>query len=94
MTSSDSAVTADYNALISFAGYDSDDFYAANFWQATHDSTNTLYQNLVSAPSGEGVNNLAVPEPGSLWLALMALVVVAAVDFCRARARAWPRLGR
>ena len=50
MTSGDGTITADYNALITFAGYNPADTYSADFWQATHDPTNTLYQDLASAP--------------------------------------------
>ena len=66
MTSGDSTITADYNALISFAGYNPADTYTADFWQATHDPTNTLYQDLVSAPPGGVVTFASVPEPPSL----------------------------
>ena len=44
MTSGDSTITADYNALIKFTGYNAGVTYSADFWQATHDPTNTLYQ--------------------------------------------------
>jgi len=80
----DAALRSDYNALIGFKGYDPAVQYGADFWQATHDPTNTLYQNLVSAP---GVVNIAsVPEPGSLVLAGIGLLTVAGV-------RRWRRVG-
>jgi hypothetical protein len=64
MTSSDPMLTADYATLISFAGYDPSTHYAANFWQATHDPTNSFYQDLVSAGS--------VPEPSSVVLSMIS----------------------
>jgi hypothetical protein len=75
MSTGDSAVTADYNALIGFAGYNSGLNYAADFWQATHDQTNTLYQDLVSAPAS-GVLISSVPEPGGFLLAAMGMLLV------------------
>jgi hypothetical protein len=71
----DSTLRADYNQLISFSGYDPSVQYAAQFWGATHDSGNTLYQDLVSAA--------AVPEPGSGLLA--------AVGLCSALGLHWRR---
>ncbi len=64
-TGGDAALRADYNALISFAGYDPNVHYAARFWDATHDLADRLYQNLISAaPPGLGPLGL-VPEPDS-----------------------------
>ena len=74
MSSGDSVLTADYDALINFTGYNAGTNYGADFWTATHDQGNTLYQDLVSAPTG-GVNFAAVPEPGSVVLGSIALVV-------------------
>jgi len=65
MSTGDSTITSLYNQLISFAGYDSNTVYSADFWQATHDSSNTLYQDLVSAP-GNSFNGSSVPEPGTI----------------------------
>jgi hypothetical protein len=75
MTSSDPTLTADYNALISFAGYNPSTTYAANFWQATHDPTNSLYQDLVTAG--------AVPEPSSIVLSISSVLILAGVQFWR-----------
>jgi PEP-CTERM motif/Thioester domain len=55
----DATLRNDYNTLISFTGYDPSVQYAAQFWDATHDRSDTLYQNLISA----------VPEPSSILLA-------------------------
>ncbi len=73
MTSSDPTLTADYNALISFAGYDPSTNYAANFWQATHDPSNTLYQDLVSAGS--------VPEPSTVVLSMISGLFLVGLRF-------------
>jgi Thioester domain len=68
-TGGDAALRKDYNELISFAGYDPSVHYEAQFWAATHDSKNTLYQNLISAA--------AVPEPdGRALLGIGALAVL------------------
>jgi hypothetical protein len=75
MTSSDPTLTADYNALISFAGYNPSTTYAANFWQATHDPSNSLYQDLVTAG--------AVPEPSSIVLSISSVLILAGVQFWR-----------
>jgi hypothetical protein len=75
MTSSDPTLTADYNALISFAGYNPSTTYAANFWQATHDPSNSLYQDLVTAG--------AVPEPSSVVLSISSVLILAGVQFWR-----------
>jgi Thioester domain/PEP-CTERM motif len=85
ISTSDSTITSDYNTLISFAGYHSNVAYAADFWQATHDPSNTLYQNLVSAPSSGGINVGSVPEPGSLVLTGIGLLSLAGVHFWRRR---------
>jgi hypothetical protein len=78
MTSSDPTITADYNTLISFAGYDLATNYAANFWQATHDPTNSLYQDLVSVGS--------VPEPSSIVLSLISGLIFVGLQL-------WRRIG-
>jgi hypothetical protein len=77
----DATLTGDYNALISFAGYNPAVNYAADFFQAAHDSTNTLDQNLVCAPDGVGAQS--VPEPGSLVLAGIALLSLTGVGLRR-----------
>ena len=55
----DATLRSEYNALISFSGYDPNVQYSANLWAANHNPENTLYQNLISG----------VPEPSSLLLA-------------------------
>ena len=44
------------------------------FWAATHDPSNTLYQDLVTAPSSNFQANGAVPEPSSVVLGATGLV--------------------
>ena len=84
MSSGDSTITNDYNTLISFAGYNSADTYSANFWQATHDSSNTLYQDLVSAPPpGDVTTNASVPEPSSRVLASISILFLAVIHWWR-----------
>jgi hypothetical protein len=77
----DATIRSDYNALISFAGYNPSLDYSADFWQATHDYSNTLYQNLVSAPCN--ITSASVPEPGSIVLAGVALLSLAGVSLRR-----------
>jgi Thioester domain len=77
MSSGDGTITADYYALISFAGFNPADTYSADFWQAAHDSTNTLYQDLASARPG-GVENFAsVPEPSAHVLLSISVLFLA-----------------
>jgi len=64
MISSDPTITAEYNTLICFAGYDPSTSFAADFWQASHDPSNTLYQDLVTA----------VPEPSSIVLSMIGVL--------------------
>jgi hypothetical protein len=78
-----SSITNDYNALISFAGYNSADTYTADFWQATHDPTNTLYQNLVSDPPGGVITTASVPEPSSRVLASISILFLAVMNWWR-----------
>jgi hypothetical protein len=72
MSTGDSTITNDYNGLISFSGYNPAQNYAAQFWQATHDPGNGLYQDLVSTVGGNiHINSVpvaSVPEPSSLAL--------------------------
>ncbi len=48
-TGGDPTMVNDYDNLISFAGYNSHVTYSDQLWAATHDSGNTLYQDLISA---------------------------------------------
>ncbi len=75
MSTSDPTITSDYNQLISFAGYNPSTVYGADFWQATHDSSNTLYQDLVSAPSSISINS--VPEPNTLVIGCISVMSLA-----------------
>ncbi len=82
---SDATITNDYDRLIEFAGYNPNTPYLADFWQATHDPSNTLYQNLVSASGSFSPLAISIPEPGSLALAGIGLLSVAGADFWRRR---------
>ena len=73
----DATLRSDYDTLIGFAGYSPGLNYAADFWQATHDPGNTLYQDLVSG--AVGITTASVPEPGSLVLAGIALLSLAGI---------------
>jgi hypothetical protein len=85
MSTSDQTITNDYNGLISFSGYDPSQNYSAQFWAATHDSSNTLYQDLVSA-GGPDFQVNSVPEPSSVVMGAGGLVFLAvAVAWRRAR---------
>lgn len=70
-TGGDTALVNDYNQLIGFTGYNPTAGYDAQFWAATHDSSNTLYQDLVSA--GGGVHTSSVPEPSGVVLAFIGM---------------------
>jgi hypothetical protein len=73
ISTGDCTITHDYNQLTSFVGYNPKVSYSADFWLAVHDPSNTLYQNLVSAPTWR-VHIDAIPEPGSLVLAGISAV--------------------
>jgi Thioester domain len=83
MGTSDSTITNDYSTLIGFAGYNSAVNYSADFWLANHDSSNTLYQDLVSDPPGGVVTNASVPEPGSVVLASVSGFFLAVLHLWR-----------
>jgi hypothetical protein len=83
MSTSDSTITNDYNALISFAGYNSADTYTADFWQATRDPSNPLYQDLVSDPPGGVIITASVPEPSSHVLASISILFLAVIHWWR-----------
>jgi hypothetical protein len=83
MSSGDSTIMNDYNALIGFAGYNPANTYTANFWQATHDQTNTLYQDLVSAPVGGVITVTAVPEPSSFVTASLSVLFFVVLHWWR-----------
>jgi hypothetical protein len=74
MSSGDGTITALYNSLTSFTGYNPAETYTADFWNATHDPSNTLYQNLVSAGPGIDFSLQSVPEPSGE--ALMSISVL------------------
>jgi hypothetical protein len=83
MTSGDSTITADYSALTAFTGYNPAVTYAADFWQATHDPTNTLYQDLVSANTGSIVSDGAVPEPSTQVMMSISVLFFALLTWWR-----------
>jgi hypothetical protein len=85
MTTSDSTITNDYNNLISFTGYNPSVTYDAQFWQATHDSSNTLYQSLVSEGPSVNVNVSSVPEPNTLVMSFISVLALGLVHWCRGR---------
>jgi hypothetical protein len=68
-TGGDFTLRSDYNHLISFAGYNPGVNYSATFWQATHDASNTLYQDLISASGSGGHIQATIPEPSGFVLA-------------------------
>lgn len=84
MSTSNATVRNDYDRLISFAGYNAKTDYAAEYWQATHDASNTLYQNLVCAPPppthvGQG----SVPEPSSVVLGFISVLSLGVFSWWR-----------
>jgi hypothetical protein len=85
MSTSDSAITSDYNQLISFSGYNPAQNYDAQFWQATHDDSNTLYQDLVSTV-GPDFQLSSVPEPSSFAMGACGLLFLVGI-VARRRAR-------
>jgi len=87
MSTGDATITSEYSQLISFSGYDPTKNYQAQFWQATHDAGNTLYQDLASA-AGPNFHLNAVPEPSSLMTGACGLLfVVGFVSRRRSRRR-------
>jgi hypothetical protein len=58
-------------------------YYTANVWQATHDQTNTLYQDLVSAPVGGVITVTAVPEPSSFVIASVSVLFFVVIHWWR-----------
>ncbi len=70
-TGGDATLLTDYNNLTSFAGYNPGVNYSAQLWAATHDASNTLYQDLISA--GPPITTTSVPEPGAGVLAAVGL---------------------
>ncbi len=73
MSTGDSTITSDYNQLITFTGYNPAQNYEAQFWQATHDPNNTLYQDLVST-GGTNFQINSVPEPSSIAMGSCGLL--------------------
>ncbi len=83
MTSGDATITADYNALVAFGGYKAGETYAADFWQATHDPSNTLYQDLVSGDPRGIVPFGSVPEPPAHVLMSIGVLFFALLTWWR-----------
>jgi Thioester domain len=85
MSTSDPTITALYNNLVSFTGYNLGVGYGAEFWQATHNPSNTLNQDLASDPPPGTVltNSVAVPEPGSLVLSFISVLFMVGLHFWR-----------
>ena len=79
-TGGDSTLRAEYNQLISFAGYNPDVHYATQLYAANHDPNNLLYQDLISA----------VPEPSTLMLAGLGLAGSLGIFVRRARKSSAP----
>ena len=92
MSTSDSTITNDYNQLIAFSGYNPAQNYEAQFWQATHDSGNTLYQDLVSA-AGPDFHTNAVPEPSSFVMGAGGLLFLVGIVTRRREAEGESRDG-
>jgi hypothetical protein len=86
-TGGDSTLRTDYNALISFAGYNPATSYNAQLWSATHNAGNTLYQDLIDAVPGNSPPNNPVPEPGSFILAGIGLAAAVGFRVVRRRRR-------
>ena len=78
MSTSDSTITSDYNQLISFSGYNPAQNYEAQFWQATHDPSNALYQDLVSTVGTDFQIN-SVPEPTSVAMGTCGLLFLVGI---------------
>jgi hypothetical protein len=75
------------NTLIGFGVYNSEVAYRADFWQATHDPSNGLYQDLDSNDPSCGVVPFAlVPEPSSGVLASVSVLFLAVLHL-------WRRIG-
>ncbi len=79
-TGGDATISSDYNALLTFAGYNSSHPYGAEFYQAE-----TSNQAIVSAPSSTP-NFSPVPEPGTFMLAIMGTICVAGLYWTQRRA--------
>jgi hypothetical protein len=77
-TGGDGALGNDYNNLISFVGYHSSVHYDAQFWAATHDSGNVLYQDLITT---------AVPEPDGRILMGIGMLALVGFRFRRGNRR-------
>jgi hypothetical protein len=65
-------MAGDYDALVSFAGYNPDTHYAADFFAADHNGV--LYQDLVTT-NGPVFHTGAVPEPSSLALGGIGIIL-------------------
>jgi hypothetical protein len=89
-TGGDSTLRSDYNHLISFTGYNPGVTYSANFWQATHDARDTLYQNLISASGSGGHTQVTTPEPSGAVLAGIGIPCLIGAGHLSKRGR-WSR---
>jgi hypothetical protein len=80
MSTGDPTITSEYNQLTGFGGYDPGHTFQAQFWQATHDAGNTLYQDLASAPGPDfHPSALSVPEPSSLAMGAAGLLFIVGI---------------
>jgi Thioester domain len=83
-TGGDAALVNDYDTLIRFTGYNPSISYTAQFWDATHDPGNMLYQNMVTA-APRFVFNASVPEPDGRVLAGIGVLAVWGLSCWRRR---------
>jgi hypothetical protein len=77
LSTSDPTITNDYNQLITFSGYNPGQNYGVQFWQATHDPSNALYQDLASTLPDFQANS--VPEPSSAVMGAAGLLFIVAM---------------
>jgi hypothetical protein len=77
MSTGNATIANDYDALISFAGYNPSHAYRAQFWQAAHDAANSRNQDLVSN-RGLTLQATAVPEPSNFLMGAAGLMFLVA----------------
>jgi hypothetical protein len=77
MSTGNATIANDYDALISFAGYNPSHAYGAQFWQAGHDAANSRNQDLVRDP-GLTFQATAVPEPSNFLMGAAGLIFLVA----------------